>query len=163
MCIVIDMNTLPAVFDEENQQHQTFVPVKNWILKGKGKMVYGGNTYKGELKKLSKFIPVLAELKKSRKIIEFDDAAIDLKEKAILQDLKTRGINSKNKSYNDAHLVAIISFSRVKVICSLDKSSYRFLREIKYYQASTDRPVIYSNLKNISLIQQPRYFAQCCK
>jgi hypothetical protein len=51
MCIVIDTNTFSSVFNENSQKFKEFEPVNHWILKGNGFLIYGGRTYKNELKK----------------------------------------------------------------------------------------------------------------
>lgn len=165
MCILVDMNTIAALFDKSNSNHKEFEPVMKWILEGIGKMVFGGSKYRKELGKLKKFLPLIAELSKKNKVIQStkDDILIDKKESAINNDLILRKISASDKRYNDAHLIAIIFVKKVKLISSLDKSSFKFLRESKYYGSTTDRPLIYSGKRNSSLLNNPKYFSNCCK
>lgn len=64
MTIVIDINVLPAVFNSSDNRHNEFKPVKEWIMKRLGFMVYGGTKYKDELRKMPRYIGVINELKK---------------------------------------------------------------------------------------------------
>jgi len=162
MCIVIDMNTIAMVFDTTNALHEEFRPVKEWLINGKGKFVYGGETYNKELLKLRKYLSFVTELQRKSKTVKCDTEAINAKEEIIKNDLSRRGISRTDVRYNDAHLVAIISTSKVKLISSKDKSSYRFLREAAYYSSSSDRPVIYSGKRNINLLSHPKYYGKCC-
>lgn len=45
MAIIIDANCLARVFDKTNIEHDEFVPVFDWIVNGKGKLIYGGSKY----------------------------------------------------------------------------------------------------------------------
>jgi hypothetical protein len=49
MCIIIDTNRFSSIFEEENSDHDEFKPILDWIIFGKGKIVYGGTKYKQEL------------------------------------------------------------------------------------------------------------------
>lgn len=49
MPIIIDINCLGSVFDSRSKKHGDFKPVFDWITNGKGKLVYGGSTFKREL------------------------------------------------------------------------------------------------------------------
>jgi hypothetical protein len=162
MCIVVDMNTIAAVFDPANKAHNEFQPVEEWLRKGKGKFVYGGTTYNKELRKLVKYLPLVLELQRQSKTVKCSDTVVDAKEDLIKKDLLERGILVTDKRYNDAHIVAIVSTSKVKLVSSLDKSSYRFLREAAYYSSPSDRPVIYSSKRNENLLTHPKYYGKCC-
>lgn len=152
------------VFDTSNSGHNAFEPVLKWLFTGKGKFIYGGKTYKNELRKLSteKYYKALAELARSSKVIIFDDAKIDKKEQLIKDDLKVRKIKINDKRYNDAHIVAIVSVTKVKIVSTKDKKSYKFLLEKKYYDKPCDVPAIYSNASNKKLLNDSRYFGKCC-
>jgi hypothetical protein len=153
------------VFDPTNKGHSEFKPVLVWLLKGKGKFIYGGKTYKDELRKLcsEKYYNVLTELSRSSKVIVLPDEKIDKKEQLIKNDLKTRRIKMNDKRYNDAHIVAIISVSKVRLVSSGDKKSYRFLREDRHYDSPKDIPAIYSQAGNKNLLNDSRYYGKCCR
>ncbi len=145
MYIVIDVNTLSFVFNPENKRHEEFKPVFTWILKCKGKMVYGGTTYNKEISKSKKFRRLILELKKATKAIPVDDNAVDEKEKSIEKKLVHR-------DFNDAHIIAIVIVSMCNLICSGDKKSYRFLRKKELYPKHFKRPKIYSGRGNEHLL-----------
>ncbi len=67
MCIIIDTNAFAPVFDRTSQNHAEFKPVLDWIVSGKGKIVYGGTKYKLELGKAYKYLKLFAEFKKINK------------------------------------------------------------------------------------------------
>lgn len=162
MCTVIDMNTIPCVFNGNNSDHKDFKPILDWITKGKGKLVFGGKTYSNELSRLPTYLKLINELNTAGKVVKVDNEKIDKKENEIISDLKRRGITQNDKSYNDAHIVAIVFVSKVKIVTSLDKHSYGFLRESRYYDKTTDRPLIYTRSKNITLIKNVKYHGKCC-
>lgn len=162
MCTIIDMNVFPIVFNQKDPKHKEFKPILDWINKKNGKIVLGGTKYKDELRLLKKYWPIIIEYSKKGKVVNIDDSKVDAKEKEIKADLIVRKITTTNKDYNDPHLVALVAISKVKVITSLDYSSMKFLRESKYYDRSTDRPVFYTRKKNISLTKEPKYYGSCC-
>ncbi len=49
MCIIIDVNALNEVFNTDSVNHLEFKPVRDWIIEGKGKVLYGGTKYRDEL------------------------------------------------------------------------------------------------------------------
>ena len=57
MPIIVDTNCFANVFSRNATRHNEFEPVLNWILRGKGKLIYGGTKYKTELKKSYKISP----------------------------------------------------------------------------------------------------------
>jgi hypothetical protein len=116
MCIVIDINVISCVFNPENSCHNEFKPVENWILKRNGKIVIGGKTYMDELKKMEKFLRLFRDLKSIGKVVTLDDEEVDKYEK----EIKSKVGDSK---FNDPHIIAIIAFSKCRVLCSNDIES----------------------------------------
>ena len=49
MCVIVDTNCLASVFERKSEKHPQFAPVLEWIIFGKGKLIYGGSKYIGEL------------------------------------------------------------------------------------------------------------------
>jgi predicted nucleic acid-binding protein len=162
MCTIIDVNAIPAIFNNKDLRHEEFRPVIEWINNRNGKVVYGGSKYKSELKKLGKYLPYIAELSRKGKVVIYDDFKIDTKEQLIEVDLRSRGIRENDKRFNDAHLVAIVSVAKVKIITSNDISSIGFLRDTRYYDHKSHRPVFYTRRRNENLLKDPRYFSSCC-
>ena len=146
MCIVIDINTLPSVFDTKSLHHQKFKPVLDWIVSGKGKIVYGGTKYKEELAKAHKFLGIFRNFAAARKIVPICDHDVDLSE----HKLKSKCTDS---DFDDPHIIAIVVVSKCKLVCSSDARSYKFIKDPSMYTQPSDRPSIYSNLANKTLLE----------
>ncbi len=155
MCLIIDANCIARVFDANNDDHEDFKKVLEWITEGCGKMIYGGKTYKEELAKLTKFLPLLKELHTKRKLILLDDALVDQAEDCAKK-------KEDDKDFDDPHLVAIVVISRCQVVCSKDKRAYRFLKMKKFYPNKLKPPRIYSKRSNTNLLSK-RYIVGECK
>lgn len=155
MCIIIDTNTFSSIFDSKSAEHIEFRPVLNWIKNGKGKIVYGGTKYRNELRKAQKYLGIFNELKKARKIVEIPNEQVD-SEQIRIEDLIT------HRDFDDPHLIAIVSASRCKLICTKDKRAHPFIKETSLYPESGMRPKIYSSSINSDLLCDLN-IAGCCK
>ena len=144
MCVIIDTNTLSRVFRRDNQMHNEFKPMFDWIYNGNGKIVYGGDKYIKELSK-TRYIRLFKLFKDAAKIVEADRDKVDNKVKEIEQSFKHR-------DFNDSHLVAIVIVSHCNLICSDDKTSYKFLRKREFYPNNIKRPKIYRGLQSRDLL-----------
>lgn len=145
MCIVVDTCAFSSVFNERSKDHNKFEPVKKWITKGPGFMVYGGSRYHFEIKNSTKFIGVIIELRKAGRAKEIVKAIVDQEEllvKSILQDCRC----------NDTHLIAIIRASGCKLICSADRKSDRFLKRRSLYIENQSPPKIYRSRAHKDLL-----------
>ena len=154
MCVIIDINTFPLVFDKNSKNHNEFKPVLDWVIDGKGKIVYGGSKYNEELKRLPKYLKVLGQLNRFRKLISINSHLIDKYQEAIekLPD---------SKGFNDPHLVAIAFISKCEIICSLDKKAHPYLNKKTFYPNNSPRPKIYSGIKSASVISD-KYITKIC-
>lgn len=112
MCLVIDVNSIPSVFDTSANDHQEFEPVKKWILEGNGKMVYGGTKFLDELKKLPKYVALINQLSSAGKTVVLDKNKVDKQTKEVE--------NIVSKDCDDPHLIAIVRTSRCRVVCTKD-------------------------------------------
>ncbi|KJU82822.1 hypothetical protein MBAV_004985 [Candidatus Magnetobacterium bavaricum] len=137
MCVVIDTNTFSSVFNRNSSDHHNYKPVLDWILKGKGVIVYGGKKYKDELKEASKYLEIFIEFKSKRKALEVPAEDVDKHENYVNKFVK-------NPSFNDAHLVAIIRVSRCKIICTEDDKAIPFIKENNLYPKGCEVPKIYA-------------------
>ena len=155
MCIVIDTNTFSPVFIPNSQKHGDFRPVLEWIVYGKGKIVYGGDKYKQELRKAGKFLKFFIELSKVSKVIEIDCQQVNE-----MQQKVEHLVN--HRDFDDAHLVAIIIVSGCKLVCSHDSSAYPFLQRKDLYPKNVTRPKIYRQSSNRNLLCD-RNIADICK
>jgi len=78
MCLVIDINAIPCVFNSKTDCHPEFVFVKKWLHEvEKTRLVMGGTKYLAELSKMNQYLPYLAELRRARKIAVIDKQKID--------------------------------------------------------------------------------------
>lgn len=144
MCIIIDANALGDVFNSNSQLHDEFKAVRDWILNGKGKVVYGGSKYRNELRR-TKYFKLIGQLKRARKAVVVDKEKVNA-EQARIEALLT------HPDFDDPHLIAIVCVSRCKLICSKDKRAYRFLKDKQFYPKGHDRPKIYSQKSNSDLL-----------
>lgn len=145
MPIIIDTNCFANVFSRNADKHDEFEPVLNWVLNGKGTLVYGGSKYKEELKKASRYLTIFRLLKEVGKVIIGDDNKID-KIQGDLESLKD------SKKFNDVHLLAISINTKCRIICSEDTTSIRFVTDKKYFPKGVAKPVYYTSKKNLNLL-----------
>lgn len=143
MCIIIDTCTFFAVFNVEDSHHQRYIPILDWILHRRGKIIIGGSKYRKELKGL-KVQSILAEFERSGRLVKIDDNIVD--SIAGYVRLKINDIK-----FDDEHLVALITASRCKVICTNDKRAHPYLKRRDLYPRGVRRPLIYQTARNAKL------------
>ena len=154
MCIVIDINFLSPLFNATDNEHNEFKPLLEWIIFGKGKLVYGGKKYKEELRETKKYFGLLIQLKKAGKIVEVDDEKVDQHQIKLSE-------TEKHPDFDDPHLIAIIIVSGCKLICSLDKRAYVFIKNKDLYPAHFEKPKIYKGKSNAKLLSDKNIAAVC--
>ncbi len=155
MCIVIDTNTFASVFDKSSKHHDEFKPVLDWIVYGKGKIVYGGKKYKQELRQARKYLSLFLELDKAKKIVTVGDDRVDEQQRDVQAVVEHR-------DFDDPHLIAIIIVSGCRLICSSDSRAYPFFKDGKLYPKHAQRPKIYSgHSSNIDLLCDENIVAVC--
>lgn len=137
MCIIIDANTFCSVFNTTSTKHYHFEPVYRWIIYGKGFLVYGGTTYKNELKNAATYLGLFVELKKSGKAVEVDEDLVDQEERTVYSIIKA------SSTFDDGHLVAIVRISGCRLICTEDKSSDKYIKKKSLYRKGQKPPAIY--------------------
>jgi hypothetical protein len=145
MAIIIDTNCFANVFSPKSTRHPEFKPVLEWILVGKGIMIYGGTKYKDELRRAPKYLPIIRLLKDVGKVFEGCQDTIDE-----LQ-AKVEEIND-DKNFDDPHLPAISVATKCKLICSEDIRSIKYVTNRKYYPKGFSTPSFYTSSKNKSLL-----------
>ena len=158
MCIVIDVDTIPSVFNSNASDHLEFKPVNIWIYSGRGKMVYGDTKYKEELGRLENYYDILAEFWRKGRVQEVRAADVDRVADEVSQI-------TSGTSFDDQHIAAIVIVSRCRLICTHDKTSMRFLTNTDLYPKGARRPSIYSGLQNRRLLYDRRIVQPCgpCK
>src|SRR5690606_38063917 len=127
MCIVIDTNCMASVFKPSTQDHSEFAPVLNWIFKGKGKLIIGGSDY---LREISGFIGLITELSKVNKVVKIINEEVDTENENL------KGLID-HKDYDDSHIIALLSISNCKLICSKDQRAYPFFKKRELYKSKS--------------------------
>lgn len=156
MCIVIDVNAFPSVFNESSADHNDFSYVKDWIRRPnhRAKLVYGGSQYKKELRQMPKYQAIILELDKIRKVCEIDGLAVDRWQRRI--DAKY-----KHKDFDDSHIIAIIAISTCRLICTKDRRSFPFLLNKSFYPRNFKLPKLYTSKRNSDLLNN-KNMSNCC-
>lgn len=152
MCIVLDTNILPCVFDKGNAYHDDFSPVWKWIFEGKGKVVFGGSKY---LIEIGKFRKLFIQLRNAGKAHFADNDKVD--------DLCSKLENAfDDDDYDDPHLIALIQATKCRLIASRDKRAFKYFRHPTFYTSAKDKPKIYRGFGNKSLLCD-KNIAEVCK
>lgn len=156
MCIVIDKNTIGSVFKSSAGDHSEFEPVLDWILNGKGKIVWGGSKYKYELGHCKKgYLAVFSRLGRMRKTVVIPAERVDVIEEKLKQKFQSSQID-------DHHIASIIIASKCKVICSKDGRADKFLKNPHvYYQTGADIPSIYRCRDHKHLLNEDNIVGEC--
>ncbi len=155
MCIILDVNIIPCIFNPDNANHQKFQPVLEWIENNNGKIVYGGTTYGTEASVLKRYFKRLVEFEHQGKAIILDKEKVDYTE----ESLKESGIF--NGDFDDHHIVAIIIISNCRLILcsdnvehmSLIKKSIPKIKRLNLCQPSLKTPRIYCSVKNKDMLR----------
>lgn len=145
MSIIVDTNCFACLFCRSNKEHKNFAPVLEWIVSGRGFLVFGGTKYKDELKKSYRFLRFVGKLKSVGKVVTFDDKLID--------DLQVKYEQKiVHPDFDDPHLPAIVLVSRCRLICSRDKRSAPFVTSTDLYPTRFHIPKYYTGLKDVKLL-----------
>lgn len=153
MCIVIDVNVLPNVFQSTNADHQEFKYIKDWIINGKGKLVYGGTDFINEIP--VKFRRIINQLKIANKVVLANGKDVDNYTKEVKKIIQHR-------DFDDPHLVALLKITGCKLIASNDIRAYPYFRHQVFFGVSRNRPKIYSGSGNRNLLVDNN-IADICK
>jgi predicted nucleic acid-binding protein len=145
MAIIIDTNCFANVFNRKSANHKEYKPVLDWIIKGKGVIVYGGSKYKNELKKAYKYLHILQLLRDIKKVHIGNSENIDRLQKEI-------EANRIDDDFDDPHLPAIVIDTKCRLICSEDKRSIPFVRDRALYPNGFQVPVYYTGLRNKNIL-----------
>ncbi len=154
MCLVLDTNAFGPFFDSKNKEHHEFCPALEWVLYGRGKLVFGGEKYKKEMRAAAKYIKFFATLDRAGKLVKLDDDKVNS-----FQD-KVRHIEPSDK-FDDPHLVAIILESKCQIICTGDARAIPYLKDLRFYFGGAKKPKLYTSKKNASLLTD-KHIAEIC-
>lgn len=145
MAIIIDTNCFANVFNRKSVNHQQFKPVLEWVVKGKGIIIYGGTKYISELRKTPKYLPIMRLLKEVNKVHIGNREAIDELQATI-------EVNRVDVDFDDPHLPAIIINTKCRLICSEDKRSIAHVRNSSLYPTGFQVPSYYTSARNTNLL-----------
>lgn len=145
MCIVIDMDVLCCIFKEDSHQHYKFKPVKDWIIRGPGFMVFGGSKYANQLRNASKYYGIVLELSKKGKTKTVNHTLVDEHQRKVDELIN-------NPRCDDSHLIAIFRVSGCRLLCSNDRRSDTYIKNRSYYLDHQKPPKIYRNHRHRHLL-----------
>lgn len=154
MCVVIDPPLFIPIFKTKDPKHNDFVHLMNWIQKGKGKLVFGGDEYMRQLQNVKSILPYLQELRKIRKIVNVNSKLVNAAALFAIQKARTA-------DFDDAHLVGIVSVSGCRVVAIDDPRSHRFLKSAELYSNNAKPPKLYTGANNKGILSAQN-LAPCC-
>ena len=152
MCIVVDACVFAHLFNPDNEHHEDFVPLLNWIMSGDGKLVTGGTKYAKELHRLPKILRLFVELQKVGKVCAAEAPLVDAKENALKK--------STPKNFNDEHLIAILAVTGCLLISTVNKSDMAEMKNRKHYPGRRI-PKIYNRKSHQKLLCKKNIAAFC--
>lgn len=151
MCLVLDINAFHLVF----AGNESFKPVLDWLVHGRGKLVMGGSKYDEELTKMPKYLRLISLLKSSRKVVRANDEAVDRKTKEI-----TRAC--PDPDFDDPHMVALLSVSGCKLFCSEDQRSYKYIKRRDWYTGGTPKIYRSKSFRSAKHLLSDRHISGIC-
>lgn len=158
MCLIIDPGTYSSLFRADNDMYNDFSPIRELINKRKDKIIFGGKKYRKELLELQSFFGILKELDKKRSIRILNKDLVN----SLQGDLK-RKYYSRNKRFNDWHIVAIAIASECKVvICSINSRDYKYFTKTEFYPSGRKGKLYFKqNKKQLQMLDSIRKNNKC--
>jgi hypothetical protein len=145
MSIVIDTNTIVAVFDPANTNYQEFASIRKWIESKQGILVFGGTKYKTELGRVGRTQRIVRLMRDAGLAVSICDRTVDEIQNDIEQ--KTRGTEC-----DDQHIIALLAASWCTLLCSQDKRSFPFVKDRQLYPRGMPAVKIFSSSRNSSIL-----------
>ena len=146
MCVIVDTNCFASVFDSTSARHSEFSPILDWIINGKGKLIYGGSKYIQELEKSKKYLKIFSLLNsKAKKVVVVDRQKVD-EEQSRIENLVI------DPDFDDPHLPAIVIVAKCEIICTEDTRSVRFITDGRLYPKGVSIPKYYTSRRNTDLL-----------
>jgi hypothetical protein len=149
MSIVIDANTFAMVFDPNNALHVEFFPVKEWIDRGEGFLLFGGTKFMAEMGQSLGRLRLIRLLKESGKAVEIETAIVDKLEQNVIEQ-------TRRTKCNDQHIIALLAAARCHLLSSRDAKSFSFIKEKTLYPKGMRKVRIYFSSKNRALLKPTR-------
>jgi predicted nucleic acid-binding protein len=154
MCLVIDTCCWHAVFDVTNSSHRKFQPVLQWVRFGRGRVVYGGSTYRQEIRNSSKIRSLLTELTRAGRTVVIPDEDVDAEERRVKR-------MESCADFDDAHLIAIVAVSGCRIVCTADRAAQRYLKQGRFYSGVARKPKIYCDSAHRTLLKNANIASIC--
>lgn len=145
MAVIIDTNCFANVFNRKSVNHNEYRPVLDWVVKGKGLIIYGGTKYIQELKKAPKYLPIMRLLREVNKVLIGNLENID----RLQAEIEAKRVD---EDFDDPHLPAIVIDTKCRLICSEDKRSIPFVKNRDLYPNGLQAPVYYTSSRNSDLL-----------
>lgn len=145
MAIVIDVNVFPCVFDIESELHAEFAPIKLWIERRDGFLVYGGTKFKDELLQSYRRLRLVRTLRDAGCAVEISSTVVD----ALEAEVSAKVVGTK---CNDPHIIALLAAAKCALLCSHDKESFPFIKDRSLYPKGMPKVRIYTSLRNAGLL-----------
>ncbi len=157
MCLIVDTCCLAQLFDPGNGEHSNFLPVLNWVVSGRGRIIYGGSKYNKELRAAYKFLGIMTELERKGRAIRMPEAQVNKLAISIKRQVPDR-------KFNDEHLVALVIASRCGVVCTNDRDAISYLKRPEFYRPHRlKKPKIYRSKHNHSLCSDRHLIGICLR
>lgn len=109
MCLIIDANVLTLVIGLRPDPE--FLPIRQ-ALEKKTAIAFFGGQLRREYLRLTRFLAIIAELRRSGALHRLDDQEVDRQ----MELFKKRRLVS-----DDPHILAVAEVSKVRLLCSHDK------------------------------------------
>jgi hypothetical protein len=154
VCIVIDVNRIPSVFNSNARDHFEFQPILDCVRLHGAKIIYGGTKYKTELSKMPNYYGLLVEMRKAGQVYEADEQRVNMIQQQV--ERKTR-----HTRFNDQAIVAIVIVSKCRFICSSDQKSYYFFKLKSLYPSHFKLPIIYNRREHRALLNHRHIRGRC--
>lgn len=147
MAIVVDVNVFPCVFDVQSQYHAEFSPVKAWIERRDGFLIYGGTKFKDELLQSYRRARLVRTLRDAGCAVEISTSTVD----ALESEIRAKVEGTK---CNDPHIIALLAAAKCALLCSRDKESFPFVKDRTLYPKGSPKVRIYTSLRNAALLSK---------
>ena len=148
MSIVVDLNTFSMVFDSSNSKHTKFMPVKVWIDKGDGFLLFGGTKFLKELEQSYRHLRLVRSMRDAGQAIEINSNIVDKIEAHIV------AATTGKRLCNDQHVMALLCAAGCDLLCSLDAESYPFVKDKTLYPPGAPKVRIYCSPRNSDLLSR---------
>jgi hypothetical protein len=147
MPIVVDINCLGSVFNPSAQRHDDFSPVKEYVMSGKGRLVFGGSGYMSELEKSRAYLTLFLNLRKTGQAVQINRDAVDAAEVLIRAKVDL-------SKCDDPHIIALLAVSSCPLLCTEDARSFPYVRDTSLYPPGRKKVKIYSSRRTAGLLRK---------